>query len=1471
MPRLFSLRNIGRLCWQSVAIILVVFALSVSLFRGLLPKLDQVRHDLADYVEQQYQVKVYVKELAAEWQAFGPALTVRHLVLPPQENLPITMIVDNVHVKLDFWQSLLSRSPQIENVIFEGVNVALDMDKLNQSTSESNSDTDVDAAPQATNVDWVYRLLLEQLERFSITDVTVQLNSQSGHQYRPIHINNLRWRNRGESHRGQGQLYLDKAASEVESLSLHVDVSGNGNRPDSLSGQIYLAAKSLDLGEWASRQVNPYNKKQALPLEGVVNLEAWLAFANRQITAANVAFHPSWLQWQLNGAQQKFELKSGLIDLSPTAKGWQLMSHDLAFATNGNDWPEFNLLATQSDGHLRASLNELDTSVLLPLLPLFPGMSLEGLNHWQAMSPTGQIKDLRLDYQPDGKVLFSAEGKQLAWQFAEGIPGSTAIDLQLGLSDNKLYISLPEQQYNIDFDTGFEAPIHLSGQAFSVKYALDTAELIAPKVRLENNDLKLDAAMKMQFADETYLSLAADVDVKNAANAYLYFPKHAMSEELVAYLTGAIKAGESDDAKVVWNGALADFPYADNSGVFQAGFSLKQARYRFQPDWPEVTDLSLKALFENASMGIWVDKGQLMDVAADGAYVGIPEMSLHSELEVKADLHTAGAAAKTVLLDSPLKDSVGATLQVVQVQGEVDGKLDLTIPLYEGGEEQIRGSVKFSDTPVYISEPGVQLTKVNGQVYFVNDVVTGEAIEAKLFEQPIKLSFDTGKLNKNYGLNVDLEGQWQLDTLPESLDNPLKGYYQGTADWQGALSLIFDPIGYRIQAQVHSDLAGVSLTLPGAFAKAADSKRDLSIELIGDNKQSSLGAKLGDQFEFWGGFNEQSEGKIAHYDLLLGRTFKPGDELQRDKGHLQLDLPATDLAEWLPIITGFIDDIPSSDAVLQQHESAVESAQANSESDDSVTLSISEDEATVATTQQGYFPPLVTIDGQFQQLMILGLPMNQLNLHAYPTDHGWRFEGQAQEFDGRVDLYPNWSTQGIKIVAKRLAFSPQFKASDEAKFSSDTVLSNLPPLAVDVDEFSVEGKALGHLVLQGTPVDGDYHIQTVSLDTQDSRLNGKGAWFNNDGQNLTELELDLKVKNFDEISERLGLGSGLREAPLDLQANLSWSGAPYDFALDTLNGKIDYKLGKGHLSEVSDKGARIFSLFSLDSLLRKLSLDFSDVFGKGLYFDSFDGTLNVDNGVMKTTNSEMQAVAGNMKVRGYTDLTTESLNYDIRFVPKLASSVPTVVLLSTGGWTLGLGAFALTKVLEPVIEVISEIRFRLTGTMSEPKLEELERKSKEIEIPESALPEHLRKPKAVPEATPMPENQPQTNSGAAKSTTQVEPVVQAEVSQVEVQQAEVKKTKVDQPLGEVNAAGVELPNTVVETPMQFNESVKPLQQATQVKKQAQPTQNQDELNKDDSGSNNGRDNEEQGDAGKLITMSEWSRCQSQPQLYQRAA
>lgn len=1288
MSRTFCPRKFSRFCWQILAIILVLFALVVSLFRGLLPQLDQVRTELANYINSEYQVQVNVGELTAEWQAFGPALTVKKLVLPPQENLPFTLVVDNVHVKLDFWQSIITLSPQIETVIFEGVQVALDIDNLNQAPSKAIPNT----PSSSTDTDWLYRLLLEQLEHFLIRDASLQLLSEK-HEYRPIYVKNLRWRNTKLTHQGQGKLYLDSAASDVELLSLQLDIKGSGYQPDSLKGQIYLAARSLDLGEWAARQADPFDSSSKLALEGVVNLEAWFDIAKRSIASAQVEFAPSWLEWKLSEQEQRFEIKGGRLLWSPTNNGWHLNSQNLAFETNKQAWPEFKFIAKKRDKLLVTSLNRLDASTLLPLLPLIPGVDLAGLKTWQSLDPKGYLNQIKFSVDDNAPKL-TLDVEQLNWQAQGQIPSSSPVDMIVGWQPDAVYLSLPKQEYQLDFGSAFKAPLVFDGDAFDAKYDIKSQALILPRLTLNNSDISIDASLRLGLEQSANLALFANVKLHDVSKAANYFPLHGMSQNLAEYLETGLVAGNIQDAKVLWNGPLANYPYQDYSGIFQADFTIQDAEFEFQPDWPAVTSLNLSALFENARMDLLINQGKLLDVTVDGAIVVIPELGDRSLLQVNADLVTQGEAATRVLNLSSLADSVGSTLDVVQIKGEVSANLNLSIPLYDGESEQISGLVNFDRTPVYITTPGIALGEVTGQVHFLNDVVTGENIKAKLYQQPVSLTFDTESIGQNYGLNLSLDGVWQLADLPDYLDNPLKDFYSGEVKWDGEMTLVFDPVGYRIQAQASSDLLGVDLSLPSPFTKGANETRQLTAELIGDNKQSSLGIKLGKQMEFWGGFDQISGDKLAYFDLLLGRLFRPGDQLKKDKGHLQLAIDQTKFASWLPIIHQFTN--PDKAAVITLDH--------------------------IESDKASFFPPLISINGEIKGFDLMGQALTNLVLDAKPVEHVWRFEAKSDEFDGRVDFYPDWSTQGLKLVASKFHMAPEMSKPENTKFKSDTVLQNLPPLAIDVDDFSFYGRPLGHLVLQGTPDGNNYLIQTVSLTTPEVSLTGQGAWKKGANENMTEFNVKLAATKFDDISAILDMDPGLKNAPVEVAAKISWQGAPYAFALESLNGQVDFTLGKGHLSEVSDKGARIFSLFSLDSLLRKLSLDFSDVFGKGLYFNSFFGTLNIDNGVIKTRDTEMDAVAGNMKVRGYTNLMTESLNYDIRFVPQLASSVPTVVLLTTGGWTFGLGAFALTKVLEPVIEVITELRFRLTGTMSDPKIEELERKSKEIVIPELVLP-----------------------------------------------------------------------------------------------------------------------------------------------------
>ncbi|MCL1075332.1 YhdP family protein [Shewanella dokdonensis] len=1301
--------KIGRFCWQLLAVSLLLFALLVSLIRGLLPQLDQVRQQLTSYIEQQYGVRVEVGQLSAHWQAYGPSLTVERLVLPKQEHLPITLVVQNVQVKLDFWETLLTAKPQVENVIFNGVQLALDLDQLNAPNQAAAGDNHA-----STNMDWLYALLLEQLQRFSIGDATVQLVSRDIH-YRPIHIGNLRWLNHGHEHQGSGALYLDDSQQLQQHLTLRIDLSGDGYTPDSLSGQAYVQAQSLDIGRWASEQSKTQPALADIPLEGVVNLQGWVEFAHRSLRSGMVRFSPSWFQWSLGKQQQRFAIEGGSISWQPQPDGWQLQSQDLQLQSNGQPWQPLQLQLRKQQ-QLFGTMNSIKLEQLTPLLPLIPGIDQAQLQQLLALQLQGELGPLQVYRGADKDWQAALPIHALTWRAAGDFPGTTAVDLRLGWRDGYLSASLPAQHYQIDIPKEFKSPLAFDGSAFSVGFDSKAMQLFVSELQASNDDLQFDAALRLDLHDEPSMALAAAVQLHNASHAGRYFPRRQMGEDLSQYLEQALKTGHSDNAAVVWRGPLHDFPFAEHSGVFQAAFTMDDSQFAFQPDWPTVKGLKLDGLFENARMELKLLAGKLLNVDISGASVVIPSLERHSHLLVDAAIAAKGWDIAAVMQQSPLKESVGTTLDTVKIQDTVAGKLQLDIPLYAGEAPDIQGTVSFHDTPVYIRKPGVKLNKVNGTVSFHNEVVTAQGISALLYGQPTSIDFTTGDQNDKFAVNLHAKGNWQLSRLPEELDNPLTPFYQGSSSWAGALQLIFDGSGYTLQANVDADLANTALSLPAPFAKSKGQPLALQAELLGDDQQASLGIKVGDKAEFWGGFAADSGDRLKHYDLLLGRLFRSGDQLVKDGGQLRLDLEHADFAQWLPVITAFTEAAPATANVANPPSPApVPAAAAQNDTPN----------PEQPTVDSHFFPALKGIQARINDLSLLGQRFTQLQMTAHPTGQSWQFEGLSPEFSGSVEIFPDWYRQGLKLKASRLYLNPLQplgSAADIAERAATQQVDDLPPLAVDVDDFRFQNIAMGHLILQSAPALRGYHIQTLSVTAPQGKLEGQGDWLSTDGANQTKVSFNIDSPDFEQLAQLFDVNPGVKESPLKLKATLDWRGAPTAFNLPSLNGDVHFELGKGHMEQISDKGARIFSLFSLDSLLRKLSLDFSDVFGKGLYFNSFGGDLRIDNGMVKTTNTEMDAIAGNMKVRGYTDLNTESLNYDIRFAPKLASSVPTVVLLSTSAWTMGIGAFALTKVLEPMIEVISEIRFRLTGTMSDPKLEELERKSKEIEIPKSALP-----------------------------------------------------------------------------------------------------------------------------------------------------
>ncbi len=138
-------------------------------------------------------------------------------------------------------------------------------------------------------------------------------------------------------------------------------------------------------------------------------------------------------------------------------------------------------------------------------------------------------------------------------------------------------------------------------------------------------------------------------------------------------------------------------------------------------------------------------------------------------------------------------------------------------------------------------------------------------------------------------------------------------------------------------------------------------------------------------------------------------------------------------------------------------------------------------------------------------------------------------------------------------------------------------------------------------------------------------------------------------------------------------------------------------------------------MLSLDSLLRKLRLDFRDVFDKGFYFEAMSASANIKQGQLENKDFYMKGAAGNLRGEGIADLARWQLDYELSFSPNLGGTLPVVAAFSITPVT-GLYVLALSKLLEPVVDVVTRIDFRVSGPLDDPKLIEAGRNRARIKL-----------------------------------------------------------------------------------------------------------------------------------------------------------
>ncbi|MDA8416469.1 MAG: TIGR02099 family protein, partial [Betaproteobacteria bacterium] len=172
---------------------------------------------------------------------------------------------------------------------------------------------------------------------------------------------------------------------------------------------------------------------------------------------------------------------------------------------------------------------------------------------------------------------------------------------------------------------------------------------------------------------------------------------------------------------------------------------------------------------------------------------------------------------------------------------------------------------------------------------------------------------------------------------------------------------------------------------------------------------------------------------------------------------------------------------------------------------------------------------------------------------------------------------------------------------------------------------------------------------------------------------------------------------------------LEWSGGWTDFSLLALKAEAKLDLNDGQFSKIQPGGVgRLISLFSLQTLPRRITLDFRDVFSEGFAFDHLNVDLALDHEKLTTRDFEMAGPAARVSMTGEVDLQQETTQLEAQVEPALGGSV-TLASAVVGGPVVGAASWLVQKILGNPFDKALSYDYAIQGPWDAPDIRPVQR------------------------------------------------------------------------------------------------------------------------------------------------------------------
>jgi uncharacterized protein (TIGR02099 family) len=1265
--------------WGVLAAFIIVCAVVVQIGRQAAPLVEKHKQKIETYLSSRLNVGVTVNKLLFNWDGLRPELTFSSLIFVNDSGEEI-LSVDNASAKIDVMSSLFQLEPKVWHLDLQGVNA-----KLFQSDSQAW----YFLKKSSQNISSPISIFLNARD-INISNVTIDFFSSTEQKYQLV-LSRVSAQNQSGFHRMSGEL---ESSNNAERLNFVIEGEGNLNHWREFSGEAYLSVSDFQFQKTTELFSNWKKPIKIFP-ESSLNSEIWVNFTPGEVAqfSGHLATAP------VLSSQEPTLINSAHTDLWGywgALTNWQLQLQAM----------------TLVDKKSERAIDVITTKMGKKISVYSPELELQGWSNFvleknvlpesiakiiESLSLTGMAKNvmvgLDLDNPADARV--EANVKATTLESWKGIPQVAGLDGYLNIGRSDGYVEIDSQQsFYAKFPNLYDEGFYFEKASGRVVWLIDKeknyvraySDLLSLKGELGDVEgyFSVDSAHQINTRPgQVILSLG----LSNAkAQVYQSLIPRQTPESLTQWLDSSIKGGEVAQAGFVYRGETVA---GSTNRSIQLGLSIDDSKLKYHPDWPEVSDCDADLVVDNNDI-----EGQLYQGRFLQSQINTASVSVFENPEGEGPLlHLVGAVVGPAqdglnfIQQSPLRRSLGKSLVSWALSDDLTTDVLLDVPLMSnqpGLQQQV--SVQIDGSKLSIDNLNLTLGSVSGELkYSSSQGLTANSLVADFWGNPVTAVISSQLDGLDSGILVAMKGNVDMTALAHWSARPELLFARGDTTFSTEL---FVP-GYSKQGSAkpisfvaRSQLFGVDVELPAPYGKKNNEVKDITfaMTLSPDNTSYKLDYESGLRAHLVSKKNKPLVGEIALQKKLKNNQSKN---------------------IW---VTGRLNDITGDELLASVKSYQKYSAEIKSSKNKSFLLGQSK-------------ASLLKFDIDLIDFSWKDFEFDTIHVAQGQIEGGWSFAFDHDVARGRFGWLDSDEILMVDLESLRLTTSKAGDSSDGFRddvlqnFDFDSVVSaNIKIKKLELNRqdfgswsFDVEPQPQGLLLnnLIGS-------VRGINISGKEENAGATLSWASLDGDSRSYFSGELRMQDLGDVLSAWGQPDAVSSKSTYYYADISWPGSPALLDIKALQGEININLNEGRFKKSNDPASsaflRLMGLFNFDSWVRRLQLDFSDVYKSGMAFDTVRGTLSFEEGMAKIKSPiKVETPSSKFQMGGEIDLINEKIDASLVATLPVGGNITTIAALAAG-LPAAAGVYLISKLLDKQIKKLTSVSYKINGSWNKPEI-----------------------------------------------------------------------------------------------------------------------------------------------------------------------